>query len=99
MRHAASQGRLHRCAATIDAKALAMNGSQQAAFQAGSGIGANALLLGIASVVMLLSLVWAMWVTFGTFRAWQDGNASLFDLAWGALRASIIVMVLGFYLR
>jgi integrating conjugative element protein (TIGR03758 family) len=50
-------------------------------------------------MVMVLIFVWALWVTFGTFRAWQDGNASLFDLAWGALRASIIVMVLGFYLR
>jgi integrating conjugative element protein (TIGR03758 family) len=76
-----------------------MNATQHAAFQAGAGISANALLLGIASIVMVLIFVWALWVTFGTFRAWQDGNASLFDLAWGALRASIIVMVLGFYLR
>jgi integrating conjugative element protein (TIGR03758 family) len=40
-----------------------------------------------------------VWVLFGSFRAWQDGKASLFDLAWSALRASIILMVLGFYLR
>ncbi len=76
-----------------------MDATQQAAFQAGAGISANALLLGIASMVLVLILVWALWVTFGTFRAWQDGTASLFDLAWTALRASIIVMVLGFYLR
>jgi integrating conjugative element protein (TIGR03758 family) len=73
--------------------------TQQAAFQAGAGISANAVLLGIASMVMVLIFVWALWVTFGTFRAWQDGNASLFDLAWSALRASIVVMVVGFYLR
>lgn len=76
-----------------------MNASQQAVFQAGAGISANALLIGIASMVMVLVFVWALWVTFGTFRAWQEGNASLFDLAWSALRASIVVMVLGFYLR
>jgi integrating conjugative element protein (TIGR03758 family) len=76
-----------------------MDAAQQAAFEAGAGISADALLLGIASIVMVLILVWALWVTFGTFRAWQDGTASLFDLAWTALRASIIVMVLGFYLR
>ena len=76
-----------------------MDATQQAAFQAGAGISANALLLGIASMVLVLILVWALWVTFGTFRAWQDGTANLFDLAWTALRASIIVMVLGFYLR
>ena len=47
----------------------------------------------------VLAFVWVIWVTLGSFRAWQDGTASLFDLAWTALRASIIVMVLGFYLR
>lgn len=76
-----------------------MNATQQAVFQAGAGVGANAVLIGIASMVMVLVFVWALWVTFGTFRAWQEGNASLFDLAWSALRASIVVMVLGFYLR
>ena len=76
-----------------------MDDTQQAAFQAGAGVSANAVLMGIASMVMVLIFVWAMWVTFGMFRAWQDGSAGLFDLAWGALRASIIVMVLGFYLR
>jgi integrating conjugative element protein (TIGR03758 family) len=50
-------------------------------------------------MVLLLAFIWVVWVTLGTFRAWQDGNASLFDLAWSAIRASIILMVLGFYLR
>ena len=35
----------------------------------------------------------------GTFRAWQDGQVALFDLVWAALRASIVLLVLGFYLR
>jgi hypothetical protein len=38
-------------------------------------------------------------VTLGTFRAWQNGQAALFDVIWSALRASIVLMVLGFYLR
>jgi integrating conjugative element protein (TIGR03758 family) len=76
-----------------------VNATQQAVFQAGAGISANVVLIGIASMVMVLIFVWALWVTFGTFRAWQEGNASLFDLVWSALRASIVVMVLGFYLR
>ena len=76
-----------------------MNPAQLAAFQAASGVTATTLLVGIASTILLLAFVWVVWVTLGTFRAWQDGNASLFDLAWSALRASIILMVLGFYLR
>ena len=76
-----------------------MNPAPLAAFQAASGVTATTLLVGIASIILLLAFVWVVWVTLGTFRAWQDGNASLFDLAWSALRASIILMVLGFYLR
>ncbi len=76
-----------------------MSPAQLAAFQAAPGVTANTLLLGIASMVLLLAFVWVLWVTLGTFRAWQDGKASLFDLTWSALRASIILMVLGFYLR
>jgi len=76
-----------------------MNPAQLAAFQAASGVTATTLLVGIASIILLLAFVWVVWVTLGTFRAWQDGNATVFDLAWSALRASIILMVLGFYLR
>jgi integrating conjugative element protein (TIGR03758 family) len=76
-----------------------MTPDQLAAFQAGAGVPADILLLAIASIVLLLSFVWVVWVTLGTFRAWQDGNASLFDLTWSAVRASIVLMVLGFYLH
>jgi integrating conjugative element protein (TIGR03758 family) len=76
-----------------------MNAAQLAAFQAASGVAATTLLVGIASMVLVLAFVWVIWVTLGSFRAWQDGKASLFDLTWGMLRASIILMVLGFYLR
>lgn len=40
-----------------------------------------------------------MWVTVGTFRALQEGQVALFDLVWAALRASIVLLMLGFYLR
>ena len=83
----------------VDQESGGMNAAQLAAFRAASGVTASTLLLAIASMVLLLAFVWVMWVTLGTFRAWQDGKASLFDLTWSALRASIILMVLGFYLR
>ena len=76
-----------------------MTPAQSAAFQAGSGVTPIALLTAIASVVLVLVFVWVMWVTVGSFRAWQDGQASLFDLVWATLRASIVLLVLGFYLR
>lgn len=76
-----------------------MSPAQNAAFQAGSGVAPGTLLTAIASVVVVLALVWAIWVTVGTFRAWQDGQVALLDLLWAALRASIVLLVLGFYLR
>ena len=76
-----------------------MTGAQQAAFQAGSGITPAMMLTAIASMVLVLAFVWVIWVTIGTFRAWQEGQATVFDLTWCTLRASIVLMVLGFYLR
>ena len=57
------------------------------------------LLTAIAGVVLVLAFVWVIWVTLGTFRAWQDGQVGVLDLTWGALRASIVLLVLGFYLN
>ncbi len=76
-----------------------MSPAQQAAFQAGSGVTPGTLLNAIASMTLVLAFVWVAWVTVGTFRAWQSGQATVFDLTWTALRASIVLMVLGFYLR
>ncbi len=76
-----------------------MTPAQNTAFQAGSGVAPGALLTAIASAVMVLAFVWVIWVTLGVFRAWQEGQASILDVAWGTLRACIVLMVLGFYLR
>ena len=76
-----------------------MTPAQSVAFHAGSGVTPSTLVTAIASVVLVLVFVWVMWVTVGTFRAWQDGQVALFDIVWAALRASIVLLVLGFYLR
>ena len=76
-----------------------MTGAQQAAFQAAAGVTSSTMLTAIASMVLVLAFIWVSWVTLGTFRAWQEGQATVFDLTWSTLRASIVLMVLGFYLR
>ncbi|MDE0250018.1 MAG: TIGR03758 family integrating conjugative element protein [Gammaproteobacteria bacterium] len=76
-----------------------MSPAQQGAFQAGSGVAPGTLLTAIASMVLAFAFVWVVWVSIGTFRAWQAGQATILDLTWNALRASIVLMVLGFYLR
>ncbi len=69
-----------------------MTSAQNAAFQAGSGVPPSALLTAIASIVIVLAFVWVLWVTLGTFRAWQNGQGSIFDVVWSALRACIVLM-------
>ena len=76
-----------------------MTSAQSTAFQAGSGMTPGTLLTAIAGVVLVLAFVWVIWVTLGTFRAWQNGQVGVFDLTWAALRASIVLLVLGFYLN
>ena len=76
-----------------------MTAAQNTMFQAGSGVAPNALLIAIASIVMTLAIIWVIWVTLGAFRAWQEGQTTLFDLTWSVLRACIVLMVLGFYVR
>ena len=76
-----------------------MTPAQTAAFEAASGVTPAALLLAIASVVLTLAFIWVIWIAVGSFRAWKDGQTSLFDLLWATLRASIVLLVLGFYLR
>ncbi|MBL4621242.1 MAG: TIGR03758 family integrating conjugative element protein [Immundisolibacteraceae bacterium] len=75
-----------------------MTPAQNTVFQNGSGVAPDRLLTAIASAVMVLAFVWVIWISLGTFRAWQEGQATILDVA-GALRASIVLMVLGFYLR
>jgi integrating conjugative element protein (TIGR03758 family) len=76
-----------------------MTAAQNAAFQAGSGIPPATLLNAIAAVVLVLVFVWVIWVSLGSLRAWHDGQVGVFDLVWAVLRASIVALVLGFYLR
>lgn len=76
-----------------------MTEQQRLAFEAASGASPDTLLLAIAGVTLTMALLWVTWITFGTFQAWQDGRASFFDLIWNVLRACIVLLVLGFYIR
>lgn len=76
-----------------------MSPSQSAAFQAGAGLPAGELLLGIALIAALLYLLWLVWVTQGYFRAWVEERATLFDLLWGITRAAVVVLLIGFIMR
>lgn len=76
-----------------------MNAVQEAAFAAGAGVAAATVVTAIASIVLTLAFVWALWITLGSFRAWDSGQLPLIDFSWSVLRSAIVLMVLGFYVR
>ena len=71
----------------------------EAAFEAGSGVATTALLAAIAGAVLAPLTLWVAWVTYGALRAWRAGEASLYELLWTVLRASILLLVAGFFIR
>ena len=75
-----------------------MTAAQNTAFQAGSGVAPATLLTSIAAMVLTLVSIWVLWVTLGTFRAWQSGEVGIFDLTWSALRASIVLILASYLL-
>ena len=76
-----------------------MTSQQELAFEAGSGVAPGELLTAIVSATMVLVVLWVTWIAIGSFKSWQAGSLDFFDLAWDVLRASIVLLVLGFYLR
>ena len=78
---------------------MTVSPAQQAAFKAGSGVAPATVVTAVATITVLLAFIWVVWVVLGSFKAWQNGQCALFDVLWAALRASIVLMVLGFYLR
>lgn len=72
---------------------------QEAAFRAGSGLSADALLFAIAGSVAVLATLWVARVALGSFRAWRAGDIEVYDLLWQVVRAAIVTMILGYYIR
>ena len=46
---------------------------------AGSGIPPATMLGAVASMVLVLAFVWVIWSPSAPFRAWQEGQATVFD--------------------
>ena len=76
-----------------------MNANQIAAFQAGAGTAPSALLTLISSAMIVFGLLWVTWLAIGCFHAWRNGEVEMYDMGWHIVRACIVLMILGFYVR
>jgi integrating conjugative element protein (TIGR03758 family) len=68
-------------------------------FEAGAGVSAGSVKLFIALLTAVSLLLWAVWVIQGLGRLWVQRGLSLNDMVWGVVRALIVIMLLGFYIR
>ncbi len=66
-------------------------------FQAGAGIAADTLALFIASLVAVSFLLFVSWVGVTQFQAWRGGRQEAFPAFWTLLMATMITMLVGFY--
>ncbi|MCY3885545.1 MAG: TIGR03758 family integrating conjugative element protein [Gammaproteobacteria bacterium] len=76
-----------------------MTSVQEAAFRAGSGLSADTLLFAIAGTIAVLATLWVAWISLGSFRSWRAGDIDIYDLLWQVVRAAIVLMILGYYIR
>ena len=77
-----------------------MTPEQLAGFEAATnGISAETLLLAIAMIVMTFCTLWTAWLAFGQARGWWTEQVELYDLIWSILRAAIMLLLVGFFVR
>lgn len=73
----------------------------EAEFQAWSGVAPGTLATVIATVIALLYLTWLAWVALSQYKAWAKGGGEpdLGEVAWLLIRGTVVVMVVGFFIR
>ncbi|WP_018878697.1 DUF3262 family protein [Thioalkalivibrio sp. ALE28] len=76
-----------------------MSGNAASQFEQWAGASGADLGLAIATIVAVTYLIWLMWVVMGQFRAWSDRETPMFDLIWVSVRAAVVVMLVGYFIR
>lgn len=76
-----------------------MSNDAASQFEQWSGASGADLGLAIAAIVAVIYLLWLAWVVMGQFRAWGDRESTMFDLVWISIRAAVLVMLVGYFIR
>jgi integrating conjugative element protein (TIGR03758 family) len=78
---------------------MAMSGKQISVFKASTGGHSPAdLLLVVSMTLAVIYLLWAAWLAYAQFKAWQTGKGDFYDLIFTVVRAAIVAMIIGFTL-
>lgn len=78
-----------------------MTNQQNAAFTQATGNIAtpDQLLLAIAMIFAVIYLLWLIWITKSQFKAWRTGQGDFYDMTTNIIRAIVIALLLGYFIR
>ncbi|MBE0435973.1 MAG: TIGR03758 family integrating conjugative element protein [Methylomicrobium sp.] len=78
-----------------------MTNQQAAAFTQATGNISNPeqLLLGIAVIFAVIYLLWLVWITKSQYQAWQTRKGDFYDMTYSVLRAIVVVLLVGYFIR
>lgn len=78
-----------------------MTNQQTAAFTQATGHIAHPgqLLLGIAMVFAVIYLLWLVWIAQSHYHAWQTRKGDFYDMTSSVLRAIVVVLLVGTFIR
>ena len=73
-------------------------GNQINAFQSSTNnVAPSELLLVICSVLAVVCLLWLAWLSLASFRAWQEGKGTFYDMMLVTLRGAVMTLLVGFF--
>jgi integrating conjugative element protein (TIGR03758 family) len=78
-----------------------MTNQQTAAFTQATGNIATPgqLLLAIAMIFAVIYLLWLVWIVKSQFKAWKTGKGDFYDMIHNVLRAIVVALLLGYFIR
>lgn len=70
-----------------------------ARFAAASGTSANDVLSVVAAITAVFCLLWVAWIVLQLFDRWRSGRLEYAEFMWYALRACMVLMIVGYHVR
>lgn len=77
-----------------------MTNAQISAFaQSTGGIAPAAVLKVIAGILAVIYLLWLAWIAYSQLRSWKHGQGDFYDFLFITVRAAIVALMIGFFMR
>ena len=76
-----------------------MDSVATARFAAGAGVDPATLKLFAQALAAVAALLWSAWVITGLFSQWRVGNVDFFGLVAGSVRATILTLLVIYFIQ